>query len=220
MMPRREDLDAIAQDAGLGVSRETRDRLQAYADLLKRWQRRINLVGRDSVPGLWHRHIRDSAQLLPLLPDGARTLVDLGSGAGFPGLILAILGVPEVRLIESDQRKAAFLAEAARVTGVRVTIETRRIEDVPACAADIVTARALAPLDRLLPLVRRFVRPDSVVLLLKGQDVDRELTEATKSGIIDRNWQPERLPSRTDPAAVILRFGGHCLGPADPAPGR
>ena len=198
-----------------GVSCETVDRLAAYADLLRRWQRRINLVSRDSLDGLWDRHIRDSAQLLPLIPPAARTLVDLGSGAGFPGLILAILGVPEVHLIDSDHRKAAFLREAARIADVRVTLHVRRIETVQAFGADIVTARALAPLVRLIPLVRPFVRPDSVILLPKGQDVDRELTEATKSGIIDPTKPPERLASRTDPAAVILRFGGHSLVRSD-----
>ena len=202
-----------------GVSRETADRLAAFAELLQRWQRRINLVGPASLGALWRRHIDDSAQLHPLLPKGARTLVDLGSGAGFPGLVLAVLGVPDVHLIESDQRKAAFLREAARVTGVRVTVHASRAETVAPFGADAVTARALAPLVRLLPLARRFARPDTVILLPKGQDVDRELTEATKSGIISPKRPPERLASRTDPAATILRFGGSCLARAQPDAG-
>src|ERR1700730_12401053 len=104
------------------VSRETLARLEAYAALLTRWSARINLVGRGALADLWRRHIHDSAQLWPLLPASARTLIALGSGAGLPGLVLAILGVPGVELVEADSRKAAFLREAARVTGAEVTI--------------------------------------------------------------------------------------------------
>src|SRR5918912_3476535 len=103
------------------VSRETLDRLAAYLDLLRRWQRTINLVGAATLDDPWRRHLLDSAQLLRFLPEGVRRLVDLGSGAGLPGLALAILGVPEVHLIESDRRKAAFLREAARATGAAAT---------------------------------------------------------------------------------------------------
>src|SRR3954469_13124540 len=99
-----------------GVSRETRERLDIYADLLRKWQRSINLVGPRTVGDLWNRHFLDSAQLLPLMPPGVSVLVDFGSGAGFPGLVLAILGVKQVHLIESDQRKATFLREVARAT--------------------------------------------------------------------------------------------------------
>src|SRR5579872_6350644 len=99
------------------VSRETLDRLTLYVELLIAWNRRINLVGANTIGDIWRRHILDSAQLMPLLPDGTRVVVDVGSGAGLPGLVLAMLGVPEVHLVESDQRKAAFLREAQRVTG-------------------------------------------------------------------------------------------------------
>jgi 16S rRNA (guanine527-N7)-methyltransferase len=133
--------------AETGVSRETLARLEAYAALLLAWNRRVNLVGRGTEEDLWRRHMLDSAQLHPLIPAGARTLVDLGSGAGFPGLVLAILGGPHVHLVESDQRKAVFLREAARVTGAAAMVHAIRIEAAPPLAADIVTARALAPLD-------------------------------------------------------------------------
>src|SRR5687767_1366639 len=130
----------------LGLTRETLNRLAVHLDLLRRWQRAINLVGRSTLADPWRRHVLDSAQLYPHLAGQAGPVVDLGSGAGFPGLVLAILGAPDVHLIESDQRKAQFLREAARVTGTPVMVHARRIEDVAPFPASVVTARALAPL--------------------------------------------------------------------------
>ena len=187
-----------------GVSRETLDRLETYAALLAKWQRRINLVGRSTLDDLWRRHMFDSAQLLPLLPEGVRTLVDLGSGAGFPGLVLAILGVPEVHLIESDSRKAAFLREVSRETSTPVDIHVARIERVPAFVADVVTARALAPLGKLLDLASRFADDRTVMIFPKGQDVDRELTATTKH----TTMRTEFVPSRAHESSVILRLTG------------
>ena len=189
--------------AGLtGVSRETLPRLEAYAALLKRWSGRINLVSRNTLGDLWRRHFLDSAQLLPFIPEKTRSLVDLGSGAGFPGLVLAILGVPGVELIESDKRKCAFLREAARLTNASAKIVDSRIETAKAHPADIVTARACAPLDQLLPLAQRFIGPKTVCLFLKGERVDEELTAA------QRDWRMTvaRLPSRADPRGVILKL--------------
>jgi len=134
--------------AQTGVSRETVARLEGYAELLKRWSGRINLVSRNTLGDLWRRHFLDSAQLLPLIPQKARSLVDLGSGAGFPGLVLAILGVSGVELIESDKRKGVFLREAARLTNTPVKITDSRIEMAKPHAADVVTARACAPLGK------------------------------------------------------------------------
>lgn len=195
--------------AGLpGVSRETLDRLEAYAALLEKWQARINLVGPATLPQLWRRHMLDSAQLYRLLPAGTRGLVDLGSGAGFPGLVLAAMGVPEVHLIEADSRKCAFLREAARVMGIRPVIHNRRIDQVTPFAADVVTARALAPLSELLahawPFLRRPVdNGDSGdCLFLKGRTADNELTLAAKE------WKMtiERIASLSEPDGVILRI--------------
>lgn len=162
------------------VSRGTLARLEAYADLLTRWSARINLVGRDTIADLWRRHFLDSAQLRPFVPEGAQSLIDLGAGAGFPGLVLAILGVPDVELVEADSRKAAFLREAARVTEANVTLCPCRIAAVPEHAVGVITARALAPLDRLLDLARRFLGPDTLCLFLKGERVAEELTLARK----------------------------------------
>lgn len=185
-----------------GVSRETLDRLGAYVSLLRRWQASINLVGRATLDEAETRHILDSAQLHPLLPQGVRTLVDLGSGAGFPGLVLAILGVPDVHLIESDARKCAFLREVARVTSSPVTIHNRRIEAVEPFPVDAVTSRALAPLDALLGYAAPFARNGGTCLFLKGRQAEEELAEAR------RHWTMtvERIDSVTDPGGSVLRI--------------
>jgi 16S rRNA (guanine527-N7)-methyltransferase len=127
-------------------------------------------------------------------------LVDLGSGAGFPGLVLAILGVPDVELVEADSRKAAFLREAARVTGATVAIRGCRIEAVRPHMADVVTARACAPLDRLLALGERFNGPQTTCLFLKGERVEEELTAAGKAWTMTVS----RHPSRADPGGSVL----------------
>lgn len=193
--------------AETGVSRETIQRLTAYADLLVKWQQRINLVSAATLEDLWRRHMLDSAQLLPLLPTGRRSVADLGSGAGFPGLVLAILGVPEMHLIESDQRKCIFLTEAARVAGLKggtdVIIHNRRIEAISGLEVGAVTARACAPLDQLLSYAQKFLWHGGKALFLKGAAVEEELTAAHK------NWtmEVERFPSASDPTGCILRIG-------------
>ena len=179
------------------------DRLERYAEALIRWQARINLVAPATLPDLWRRHMLDSAQLLPLLPQGARRLIDLGSGAGFPGLVLAILGVPEVHLVEADQRKCAFLREAARVTQTaNILIHNRRIEAMPAERFDIVTARALAPLPKLLILARRFTGPGTVYVFPRGRGLAQQLIQAPEIATMRRDC----IASRTDPGAAILKL--------------
>ncbi len=186
--------------AAAGVSRETMERLEAYAALLVAWSGRINLVGRTTLDDLWRRHFLDSAQLLSLIPPGAGSVVDLGSGGGFPGLVLAILGAVGVELVEADSRKAAFLREAARITGANVTVRGCRIEAVPARAADVVTARGCAPLERLLPLAERFIGPRTTCLFLKGVRAAEELTAARKAWTMTAALHS----SRADPAGSIV----------------
>jgi 16S rRNA (guanine527-N7)-methyltransferase len=196
------------------VSRETLRRLEIYADLLAQWNKTINLVAAATLPDMWRRHFLDSAQLLPLAcrngaPKSVKIWVDLGSGAGFPGLVLAILSKdfdspPMMHLIESDARKCAFLREAARLTETNVILHNSRIETVETFPADVVTARALAPLAKLLDLSARFIGPDTTCLFLKGEHIDEELTEATKC----RKMDIERFPSRSDPKGIILRLKG------------
>jgi 16S rRNA (guanine527-N7)-methyltransferase len=160
-----------------GVSRETIDRLTIFVELLETWQRKVNLVSPATLPDVWRRHVLDSAQLRDLIPNDAQTLVDLGSGAGFPGLVLAVLGPWKTHLVEADQRKAVFLREAARLTDSRVEVHARRIETPMSIVGDIVTARALAPLPKLLeysgPLLSRRGR----ALFPKGRTVRSELTD-------------------------------------------
>lgn len=189
--------------AQTGVSRETLGLLVAYVDLLRCWQEKINLVGASTLDNLWHRHMLDSAQLLALLPAKAQTLVDLGSGGGFPGMVLSIMGVPEVHLVESNQRKAAFLREAARVSVGNVIVHATRIEALRPFSADVVTARALAPLPRLVAYAAPFVATGGICIFPRGRGVEKELTK------VDEIWKMRlmRIPSRTDPYATILRIG-------------
>ncbi len=186
------------------VSRETMMRLEAFAALLRKWNRRINLVSRRGLDDLWRRHVLDSIQLLKCREaDAARgPWLDLGSGAGFPGLVLAIAGVEDVHLVESDSRKCAFLTEAARITGTEVTVHNDRIETMTPQCAQTISARALAPLPRLLQLAHEHLLPGGQIILLKGQDVDAELTEATKCWKMDVH----RIPSVTDEAGSILQL--------------
>jgi 16S rRNA (guanine527-N7)-methyltransferase len=201
-VPREPPLSAAGFAGIFPVSRETLARLEAYMALLEAWSTRINLVGRATLADPWRRHILDSAQLRPLVPDHAKSLIDLGSGAGFPGLVLAILGLPGIELVEADSRKCAFLREAARITGSPVTIRQTRIEALPARPFDVVTARALAPLDRLLDLARPFVAAEGVCLFLKGAEAAAELTLAR------RGWKMAAAasPSRSDPRGVVLQL--------------
>jgi 16S rRNA (guanine527-N7)-methyltransferase len=168
------------------VSRETESRLDAYVDLLLQWQAKTNLVASSTLPNLWTRHISDSLQLLTLAPD-AKIWVDLGSGGGFPGVVLAcaMAATPGsmVRLVERNAKKAAFLREALRITGAAGTVHLADIGDsVDSLAGpvDCVTARAVAPLHQLVGFAEPLVGKGAKALFLKGQDVEAELTEATK----------------------------------------
>jgi 16S rRNA (guanine527-N7)-methyltransferase len=209
--------------AAFHVSRETLDRLAIYEHLLRHWQKTINLVAPSTLDAIWHRHFADSAQLLPLAPT-ATTWVDLGSGAGFPGLVVALMladrespsprssqgeGIhPHITLIDSNARKCAFLREVVRQTGiapsVTVDILSTRIEVAATQARlgqpDVISARALAPLDRLVGLAAKLSSPRTVGLFLKGRDAEAELKAAEKMW----NFNAELVPSRTDPDARVI----------------
>jgi 16S rRNA (guanine527-N7)-methyltransferase len=182
------------------VSRETLDKLQRYADLLVKWQKSINLVGGDTLNDLWRRHFLDAAQLVPLVPPDARIIMDFGSGAGFPGLVLAIMLDLEVNLVESSGKKVAFLREAARVSGASVKLHQGRIEGLPLPKSDLITARALAPLHQLLEFSVPNLEPHGLCLFLKGARAEEELTAAMKK----RSMTVERIQSATDPKGIIL----------------
>jgi 16S rRNA (guanine527-N7)-methyltransferase len=202
----RERAEVLAE---FDVSRETATRLDRFVALLLVWQAKTNLIGASTISSLWRRHIGDSLQLLPLAPAHSRVWVDLGSGAGLPGLVigcaLADLEGVRVHLIESNAKKVAFLREAVRETAAPVTVHAARIEDTElAPPPDVVTARALAPLDQLLRLAAPMLIKGAQGLFLKGQDIERELTQATKHWNIDA----EIVPSRSSATGRILRVRG------------
>ncbi len=209
-MPAPLSPEAFAAESN--VSRETLARLRAHLELLEKWQKTVNLVGAATLADPWRRHFLDSAQLWPLIRDPAGPLVDFGSGAGFPGLVLAILGARQVHLIESDRRKCEFLREAARITGAEVEIHPCRIEALQPFPAATVTARACAPLDRLLALAEPFLSRNGLCLFLKGGMVNKELTKANKRWTM----RLEQSPSIADRTGVrlhieeIVRVGANC----------
>lgn len=186
----------------LNVSRETLDRLKTYVELLQKWQRAINLVSQGTLADVWRRHILDSGQLLRFLPAGERPVLDIGSGAGFPGLVLAVLGAHDVRLIEADSRKCAFLREVARQTETPLIVYEGRAESVPSVAARVITARAVAPLRTLLELAEPHIIPMTELVFLKGIGVQAEIDDMKSI------WRAEieRYPSRSSPDGVILKL--------------
>jgi 16S rRNA (guanine527-N7)-methyltransferase len=179
----------------------SRDRLDRFAALLLQWNAKLNLIAAGDAAVVWERHIADSLQLVPLLPSGADRGIDLGTGGGFPGLILAIVTGLPFDLIESDRRKASFLRTAVQATAAPAIVHACRIEAVAVPPAPLVTARALAPLPRLLPLAARLLAPDGVALFLKGARLDAELAAARQA------WTmvAELVPSQTSAEGVILR---------------
>ncbi|MDE0591000.1 16S rRNA (guanine(527)-N(7))-methyltransferase RsmG [Halocynthiibacter sp. C4] len=189
------------------VSRETVERLEVYAELVKKWNPRINLVSKSTLSDLWSRHIVDSIQVFQLAPRITHWL-DLGSGGGFPGAVAAILGAektPEAKftLVESDQRKCAFLRTVSRETGAKFTVLTERIETLEPQRADVISARALASLNQLFEFSKRHGVEGTVSIFPKGAKVQQEIKEA------QQNWkfELEEFPSATDTDARILRIG-------------
>ncbi len=190
------------------VSRETIEKLETYANLVRKWTKRINLVAPGTVEALWERHFTDSAQLLTIAPVSAKTWVDLGSGGGFPGAVIALMASttrPDLAmtLIESDQRKAAFLRTVGRETDTRLTVLAERAEAAEPSAADVVTARALAPLELLLSYVSRHIGKNGIALLPKGASASSEVELALKTW----SFTCESISSMTDNQAAILKIG-------------
>lgn len=190
--------------AEFNVSRETLAKLEAHDACLLDWSARHNLIARSTIDNRWERHFRDSAQLFPLIPPAAKTLVDLGSGAGFPGLVLAAMGAHrglQVTLVESTGKKAAFLSAAADAMGLlKVRVIPARIESLNVAKPDVITARALATLSKLCAYAHEIGGETSLCLFPKGQDVASELTEAAKYWHMD----VERRPSLTSPDSTLL----------------
>lgn len=199
--------EEFARDTG--VSRETLARLVHYESLLRRWQGAVNLVSARSLDDGWRRHFLDSAQLVPLIPAYDGPLYDVGSGAGFPGMVLALMGLPRVVLIESDGRKCVFLRQVARECNVPLSVENVRlaakmVESPGLASAGVVVARGLASLNRTLHIVFPLLTDRTYCILAKGARVDDEVTAAQA----DWTMSIERFPSRSDPSGTILRLRG------------
>lgn len=199
----------LSEMSGVELSEVTISKLEAFRDLVLKWNPRINLVSRASLADLWTRHIADSAQLYRYASSVSGTWADLGSGGGFPGVVLAVLSTQahpdrQYRFVESDQRKAVFLREAVRVTECRASVVCDRIEQVDPMNADVVTARALASLPDLLGLVARHLRSDGLAILPKGANYKLELDAARANWAFDAQVHP----SVTDPDGHILQIKG------------
>lgn len=195
--------------AGVDVSRETMERLERFAALTRKWNPSINLVAKSTIPDLWDRHIVDSVQLYPLAPARPRHWLDIGSGGGFPGIIMAAISAeksPETKFtfIESDQRKSTFLRTAARELGLRVNVIASRIEETEPQSADVVSARALSALTDLLPLISLHLAPDGTAILPKGKTHQQEIDVAKKVWSFD----VASHQSMTDEQARILVVKG------------
>lgn len=195
------------QVAGLDVSRETSEKLDSYVALIQKWNKAINLISRSSEADIWQRHIADSAQLAQHLPSGPRLWLDLGSGAGLPGIVLAIIAAevaPSLRfeLVEVDQRKATFLRQVSRELGLNITVLTERIEALAPRSANVVSARALAPLSDLCSFAERHLDADGIAIFLKGAGAETEIEVAQKKW----SFNLESFPSKTSADALVLKL--------------
>ena len=192
--------------ADIDVSRETLDRLNRYADALVKWQKAKNLVGNSTLEDRWRRHFLDSAQLFALIADGRNagtlSLLDIGSGAGFPGLVLAIMGIGRATMVEANGRKCVFMNQMVRETGAPAEIVNARIETLPPHPYDIITSRACAGIDQLIAWSAPFMTDHTEMWLLKGECAEEELTRASASW----NMTVERFRSKSSPDGVILRL--------------
>jgi 16S rRNA (guanine527-N7)-methyltransferase len=195
--------------SGVDVSRETLERLGAFEDLVRKWTKKINLIARNDVDHIWDRHIVDSAQVWASAPDEWNHWVDIGSGGGFPAIILATIAVekkPDARftLIESDQRKATFLRTAIRELNLNAIVLDDRIELAPPQNADVISARALASLTILLGFAERHLAPNGIAVFQKGKSADDEIIEAKHTWAFDYN----KVPSITNGDACVISIKG------------
>jgi 16S rRNA (guanine527-N7)-methyltransferase len=182
--------------------------LKTYVLLLEKWQKQINLVSKATLADVWRRHVLDSAQLYLLMPSAAKKVIDIGSGAGFPGLVLAMYfkhyGGPEVHLVEADNRKCSFLTEVSHRTNARVIVHAKRIEAMTGLKGDVIVARALAPLRKLIKMSRNFDNGNSTYIFLKGAKACEELEDAKKEWTMDVT----KNTSQTLAVATILTLKG------------
>lgn len=202
------DADSFFQETN--VPRETMDNIRIYAALLKKWQKKINLVAESTMPDIWSRHFYDSFQLKPFLEGGREEkirILDIGSGAGFPALLLSMLDIGDIHMVESNGKKCAFLRQVIRETKGTAVVHNQRVESMDAFPVDYITARACASLTELLDLGQKFIGDKTIGLFLKGQSAEQEIAEARQKWTFD----VEKHTSATDPSGVILKVShiGH-----------
>ena len=186
----------------LNVSRETIEKFQAYLILLEKWQRRINLVSNSTLVEAWQRHILDSGQLVTYYPPQTRQILDVGSGAGFPGLVLSIFGAGQVHLVEGVGKKCAFMKQVIQKTGIDAIVHNERIEQMDAFPVDLLTSRACAELEKLLDLTSPFMKADTECLFLKGVKSEQEIERATKKWA----FELKKYTSKSEESGMILKL--------------
>jgi 16S rRNA (guanine527-N7)-methyltransferase len=196
----QDDVETIVQNLGLNVSRETFLKISLFVSLLRRWQQKTNLVAATALEDLEHRHILDSLQLLKFIPPHSCKIIDLGSGAGFPGLILALTDRYEISLVEKNHKKCAFLKQVLQETKTSATVYNQKIEMITNLKGGIITSRALASLSELLTYAYPLSTPTTECLFLKGERADEEIEKAA----IDWQFEIKKYTSLTDPSGVIL----------------
>ncbi len=186
----------------VNVPRETIDKLYLYEHTLSKWQKSINLISKTTIPDIWTRHFLDSAQLSDFIPDRAATILDIGSGAGFPSMVLAIMGYLNIHLVESDSKKCAFLREISRTCNVSPTISNLRIENLPPLPCDVILSRACAPLVLLISYAVPFLTKKTYCLFPKGQNYTKEIDDALEL------WDFEYtiIPSLSDASGKIIKI--------------
>lgn len=184
------------------VSRETMDKFICYSEMLIKWQKSINLVSNSTLTDMWRRHFYDSAQLINHIDmeRGQYKILDLGSGAGFPGLVLSILGAGDVHLVESVGKKCTFMKQVIQKVDVKATVHNERIENMEAFPVDLITSRACADLGKLIDLTERFRTSDTACLFLKGERTDEELTQAKKKW----HFNVKKHTSKSEESGMIL----------------
>ncbi len=186
------------------VPRETMDQLICYSDLLVKWQKSINLVSDTTIDDMWCRHFYDSAQLIDLIEKGKGSLniLDVGSGAGFPGLVLSVLGAGKVHLIESNRKKCAFMKQVIQKTGIDAIVHNERVEKISNSSIDLITSRACADLDKLLSLTANLITPKTECLFLKGEKAEEEIKHASKKW----DFKVKKIQSKSEESGIILKL--------------
>ena len=206
--------DASREDvlAEIGVDAAIAAKLDRYVELLEEWQQKLSLVGPGTMPHIWQRHILDSAQLMPLVKPETGAIMDIGSGAGFPGLVLAILYGERLKkplqLVESDGRKCQFLKEVITNTGINARVIHNRVEELASHWPATITARAVAPLEKLLNWTAKQHHPGLTCVFMKGKKAKEELTKCKNYQKINPKMRFDSIPSVTHPDGVILRISG------------